>query len=443
MAVKFANNATATLASAITSTTTSITVSAGQGALFPSLAAGDFFFATLVDSSNNIEIVRCTTRSGDTLTVVRGQDGTMARAYASLDKIELRVTAGALNNKVDADTPTVIGNVAVTKSNPTIILTKSAAAQGAQIQAFNGASQRWAIDLADNASETGSNAGSNFDVLRYSDSNLLLDVPFTINRANGSGYFTQPLYVQGNMVFHAGNLPPKLDSSGGTISGNLAVTGTVGATGLTTLTDVTTSGFIGVNTTTRSSPVTVKASAVDGIAVRVLESSGGSGSLQFANDPVTTQRAIITALNTGELRITAGLIAFSPGGTTHAGITSTGTFQFNSGYGSSATAYGVRAWANFSGLGSTGAAQTIRANGNISSISKVGTGSYTVNFATAMPDTNYAVFVGRARPDANMKGGVNEAAITTTSVGIFVGVGSDAMGGGAEDASFIYVSVVR
>jgi hypothetical protein len=66
-----------------------------------------------------------------------------------------------------------------------------------------------------------------------------------------------------------------------------------------------------------------------------------------------------------------------------------GTFQFNSGYGSSATAYGCRAWVNFNGTGSIGASQTIRASGGVTSIVKGGTGIYTLNFATAMPDTNY------------------------------------------------------
>jgi len=63
---------------------------------------------------------------------------------------------------------------------------------------------------------------------------------------------------------------------------------------------------------------------------------------------------------------------------------------FNSGYGSAAVAYGCRAWVNFNGQGTP----AIRASGNVSSITDNGVGNYTVNFATAMPDTNYAVVVG-------------------------------------------------
>jgi hypothetical protein len=304
MAVKITNNATATLASAISSTATSITVSAGQGGLFPTLSGVDFFFATLVDSSNNIEIVRCTARSGDTLTVIRGQDGTAARAYAALDKIEVRVVAAALANKVDVDTPSMTGNMTITRPSPAVLLVKSASGQAAQIQAYTSGNLRWVIDLADSAVEAGSNAGSNFDINRYSDGGAFLDTPFSINRLTGSASFTQPLYVQGQMVFHAGNLPPKLDLSGGTISGNLAVTGTLGITGATSLTSAAVTNTLSVGTSAASSPVVVKAKLADSVAVRVLENASGAGMIQFTDDPVTTDHANITALSTGELRLT-------------------------------------------------------------------------------------------------------------------------------------------
>ncbi len=63
-----------------------------------------------------------------------------------------------------------------------------------------------------------------------------------------------------------------------------------------------------------------------------------------------------------------------------------GNMSFNSGYGSAAVAYGCRAWVNFNGTGTV----AIRASGNVTSITDNGTGDYTVNFTTAMPDVNYA-----------------------------------------------------
>jgi hypothetical protein len=53
----------------------------------------------------------------------------------------------------------------------------------------------------------------------------------------------------------------------------------------------------------------------------------------------------------------------------------------------SAPSYTCRAWVNFDGTGTP----AIREDGNVSSITDNGTGSYTVNFTTAMPDTNYSV----------------------------------------------------
>lgn len=98
MAIKFSNNASAALAGAISSTATSISVVAGQGSLFPAITSPDYFYATLVSSSNAIEIVKVTARSADVLTVIRAQDGTAAQAFMAGDKLELRVTAAAMSD---------------------------------------------------------------------------------------------------------------------------------------------------------------------------------------------------------------------------------------------------------------------------------------------------------------------------------------------------------
>lgn len=103
MPALFSNTASATLASSISTSATAITVSTGLGALFPTVVAGTYFYATLTDSSNNLEIVKVTGRAADILTVVRGQEGTAARAYAAADKIELRLTAAVMGNFVQLD----------------------------------------------------------------------------------------------------------------------------------------------------------------------------------------------------------------------------------------------------------------------------------------------------------------------------------------------------
>lgn len=98
MGIKVTNNAFATLATGIATGTTSITLASGQGARFPVLGAGDYFYATLINTSNQLEIIRCTARSGDVLTVVRAQEGTSARPYDVGDRVELRITAQTLQD---------------------------------------------------------------------------------------------------------------------------------------------------------------------------------------------------------------------------------------------------------------------------------------------------------------------------------------------------------
>ena len=56
----------------------------------------------------------------------------------------------------------------------------------------------------------------------------------------------------------------------------------------------------------------------------------------------------------------------------------------------SAPVFACRAWVNFDGTGTV----AIRENGNVSSITDNGTGDYTVNFSTSMPDNKYATMIG-------------------------------------------------
>lgn len=111
----FENNAVGTLAGSYTAGATALTLTAGQGALFPAPSGGDYFMATIVDASNNIEIVKVTARATDTFTVVRGQEGTAARALAAGEKVELRLTAGVMEAVRDKQQQTAdIADLAVT-----------------------------------------------------------------------------------------------------------------------------------------------------------------------------------------------------------------------------------------------------------------------------------------------------------------------------------------
>jgi hypothetical protein len=80
----------------------------------------------------------------------------------------------------------------------------------------------------------------------------------------------------------------------------------------------------------------------------------------------------------------------------------------------SAPVYACRAWVNFNGTGTP----AIRASGNVTSITDNGTGDYTVNFTTAMPDADYAVGQNTKAADTTSRTTSQLQAIskTTTSV---------------------------
>ena len=93
------NFAKTVLASPINASATTITLFPGAGALFPNPSGGNYFRILITDiaTSNYNEIVLCTARSGDVLTVTRNAEGTLARSWLAGDIIENVMTAGAFS----------------------------------------------------------------------------------------------------------------------------------------------------------------------------------------------------------------------------------------------------------------------------------------------------------------------------------------------------------
>lgn len=74
---------------------TTLTVKAGDGAAkFPATAP----FMVLFPSGAQGELAKCTTKSGDTLTLVRGQEGTAAQLWPAGTVVQCVVTAGSLSD---------------------------------------------------------------------------------------------------------------------------------------------------------------------------------------------------------------------------------------------------------------------------------------------------------------------------------------------------------
>jgi hypothetical protein len=142
-------------------------------------------------------------------------------------------------------------------------------------------------------------------------------------------------------------------------------------------------------------------------------------------------------LNTGIFFSAADTIDFVEGGTACGQFDSSANFKFNSGYGSAAVAYGCRAWVNFDGTGTP----SIREDGNVSSITDNGTGDYTVNFTTAMPDANYASFgFGKQSTGTTVGGaGIESTSPATSSLRILTADANYS----AADLVYVSVSIFR
>lgn len=102
-------------------------------------------------------------------------------------------------------------------------------------------------------------------------------------------------------------------------------------------------------------------------------------------------------------------------------------------------AYVCRAWVNFNGTG----VAAIRASGNVSSVVRNGTGDYTINFITAMPDANYAAIANYTTTNT-LSGSNNDGQAicwgnSTTSMRVYVVDGA----AGARDALVCSVAIFR
>jgi hypothetical protein len=153
---------------------------------------------------------------------------------------------------------------------------------------------------------------------------------------------------------------------------------------------------------------------------------------KLADSAVTTAK--IANGNVTEAKIATGAVTVDKIGA--AAVTAAKLDGAQSG---TAPIYAARAWVNFNGTGTV----AIRASGNVSSITDNGTGDYTVNFATAMSDANYAICGTSSRSGysaANNPGGFGlRTQPTTSSFRVATSNGS----GTIEDSIEVDISIFR
>ncbi|NOQ30258.1 MAG: hypothetical protein GQ570_03950 [Helicobacteraceae bacterium] len=95
----FSNNANTVVAVQLGIADTVLILSVGSGAKFSSPTAGDYELITLYVSDTIYEVVQCTGRSNDVLTIVRGVEGT-AQQWLVGTKVSSRITKKTLTDLV-------------------------------------------------------------------------------------------------------------------------------------------------------------------------------------------------------------------------------------------------------------------------------------------------------------------------------------------------------
>lgn len=191
-------------------------------------------------------------------------------------------------------------------------------------------------------------------------------------------------------------------------------------------------------TATSGTTVVLAAGATAGDLVEVISFSVSSvlNAIPAVANAVTTAYINDGAITTAKIANGAVIPAdLSTGAPSWDG---SGNLQFNSGYGSVATAYGCRAWVNFNGTGTV----AIRGQGNVSSITDTGTGEYIVNLTTAMPDTNGTVSGSAVETVGSVTGGMRVVSASFNSSSA-IRVGVLFQNGGLTDCPFVGISIFR
>lgn len=221
-----------------------------------------------------------------------------------------------------------------------------------------------------------------------------------------------------------------IKTSGGNDGLLLLQTTTAGGTATTAVTvDTSQNVAIGTSSPAASLSITKQSTALSG--------TGNSYGVYLY--PTSTGQCWLDGVTSSSGNTSMGIRSYNNGTYYTANLDNSGNFQFNSGYGSTATAYGCRAWVNFNGTGTV----AIRASGNVSSITDLGVGAYRVNLTNAMPDVNGSPSLSS---DLNASGGLNAYFVQIISSSAYDVYTYGVAGGGAggyRDTASVFFSIFR
>lgn len=152
----FSNNVDRTLAAAISDADTSVELDNATGLSTP--AAGEFELLTLQTEAGVIEVVRMTARSGNVLTVTRGQEGTTAVAWGAGSRIYAGITASTLSSKLaneaDGDNAFSVGDNTIAGNNWSLCFGRNAESLASEAGAIGSgakASGQWSLAVGNAA----------------------------------------------------------------------------------------------------------------------------------------------------------------------------------------------------------------------------------------------------------------------------------------------------
>ena len=164
--------------------------------------------------------------------------------------------------------------------------------------------------------------------------------------------------------------------------------------------------------------------------------ASGTGTFTIASPNSNNSRTMALPDSAGDLVVTQATQTLSNKTFSGAQVFGTASLAEPSG---SAPLYMARAWVNFNGTGTV----AIRASGNVSSITDNGTGDYTVNFTTAMPDANYSITGASGGANSTSNGAVYLADQATARTVNLFRVYMITPAGGLADTPQINISIFR
>ncbi len=201
----FTNNISTTVNTLLTAGATTLIVDDATG--MPSPTGAEYFLLTLFSLNGNgqedtWEIVKVTSRSGNSLTIVRAQEGTTAVEWAVATTCQMRATAGSFDAKANAADLTNVDNTSdVNKPISTLQQTALDAKQATlvsstNIKSINGISLLGSGDLTVGSNIVRSSQTGTYTVL-LADNSKLIDwsgssdntLSFTAVATLGSGWF--------------------------------------------------------------------------------------------------------------------------------------------------------------------------------------------------------------------------------------------------------------